>query len=406
MKRRRFLPVFFSRFYRLLFSWQIMGGGLTRAPGQVFSLLTLLSALRLYRKSSRPALLLTSVFGSLVVLTHPEAALQSVLAVAVLFLFYGRSWQAAHDSLKVAGMVVIFSAPWWVNILLRFGGSAFLASASAAGQNTIPLIGRLLFLFRLNITEEPFGALIASLGILGFFLSLARRDYLLPAWLLTTILIEPRSGIRFSTIPLSILGGNMLYEIFALLKRESQEGTRMKTLQETILSTPLQRIFFGYLFIAVVTGAFFTVTNLSTNLSVSRTELETIRWIHVNTPITARIATITQERPLFDPFTEWLPPLSKRNIVTSIFGYEWAQSDISFQNRVSAYNDLQQCANQDDTCLVSWMEQHGQVEYFVLKLGRFDEITELPLRVWLLNAPNFTQIYYENNIAIFKVNDE
>jgi uncharacterized membrane protein len=155
-------------FLPLAFSWQIMGGGLTRAPGQVFALLTMLAALRLYRDRSRRAIFGAGLFGALVVLTHPEAALQSVLAAGLLFLFYARSWQAVRDSLVAAGLVLVFSSPWWVTILSRFGTAPFLAVATAAVEDTVPFLARVLLLFRLDITNEPFTTIIACLGIFGF----------------------------------------------------------------------------------------------------------------------------------------------------------------------------------------------------------------------------------------------
>ncbi len=56
-------------------TWLIMGGGLTRSLGQLFLVLTLASAYALYtERSRRRHLVLTALFASLVVLTHPGSS--------------------------------------------------------------------------------------------------------------------------------------------------------------------------------------------------------------------------------------------------------------------------------------------------------------------------------------------
>jgi hypothetical protein len=392
-------------FLPLAFSWQIMGGGLTRAPGQVFALLTMLAALRLYRDRSRRAIFGAGLFGALVVLTHPEAALQSVLAVGLLFLFYARSWQAVRDSLVAAGLVLVFSSPWWVTVLSRFGVAPFLAVATAAVEDNVSLLYRLIFLFRINSPGESLAIFIACLGILGAFLSLARRQYFLPVWLLATIVLDHRSGIRFAMIPLAMLGGMMLDQIITLLKNENLAGSKIKSLQQAILGSSIQRLFFGYLFTAFIISSFFVTTNLKNSLAVSAPEQNAAEWIRLNLPESATIATITEAHPLADPFTEWLPTLTQRKIITSVFGYEWLNDSKSFRARLTAYRSLQNCAQEHPACLEDWMTGNGRVDYYVLRMGNADTPRNMPLYIWLLNDAKFEKMYEKNNIVIFLVTE-
>src|SRR5690606_16898130 len=72
-------------------SWYIMGGGITRTFGQLFLLLTLFSSYHLFTNPNKKYLILTILFGSGVILSHPEATFHTVGLVLVLWLFKGRN---------------------------------------------------------------------------------------------------------------------------------------------------------------------------------------------------------------------------------------------------------------------------------------------------------------------------
>jgi len=195
----------------------------------------------------------------------------------------------------------------------------------------------------------------------------------------------------------------MLYEFFVLLKKENSINDSIKNLQQAILGNPTRRIFFGYLFVVIISSSFFTLTNLRANLTVSQSEQNAATWIQSNTPASATIATITQGRPLADPLTEWLPALTKRKVVTNNFGYEWTTGDVSFQKRLTAYQNLQYCAHKDADCIKKWIKENDQIGYIVLRMGGSEGYSEMPLRIFLLESHDFSQVYYKDNISIFKI---
>jgi hypothetical protein len=204
-----------------------------------------------------------------------------------------------------------------------------------------------------------------------------------------------------------MLGGIMLYEIIALLQQRNLAEYKIKNLQQAIMGNIAQRLFFGYLFITLITSAFFITTNIKNTLTVSASEQNAAEWIRLNTPKSATIATITEAHPLADPFTEWLPALTQRKIVTSAFGYEWLNASKSFQNRLTVYRILQNCAQEPPACLEDWMAEHGRVGYLVLRLGNTSQTKDMPLRIWMMTThPDYTQIYYKENIAIFRINHD
>jgi hypothetical protein len=77
------------------FNRLIMGGGLTRAPGLLFSLLALCWIYRLYTEHSRRHVLLSAIFSVLVVLSHGVYAWFVIFSAGVMFAF------APHQSLTV-----------------------------------------------------------------------------------------------------------------------------------------------------------------------------------------------------------------------------------------------------------------------------------------------------------------
>src|SRR5512141_2792578 len=81
--------LFFALMPRAL-SWYVMGGGLTRSPGQLFMLLTLATVVRLYEENRRTDILLAGLFGGLAVMSHPEAAVHTLVSAVLLWLMLSR----------------------------------------------------------------------------------------------------------------------------------------------------------------------------------------------------------------------------------------------------------------------------------------------------------------------------
>src|SRR6185503_12196033 len=88
--------LFFALMPRAL-SWYVMGGGLTRSPGQFFMLLTLAFVTRLYKENRRGDIFRAGLFAGLTLMSHPEAALHMVASVIVLWLMLARSRKAFRN---------------------------------------------------------------------------------------------------------------------------------------------------------------------------------------------------------------------------------------------------------------------------------------------------------------------
>ncbi len=57
----------------------------------------------------------------------------------------------------------------------------------------------------MTFTEEPLTTLVAALGVVGLLACLARKDYLLPLWLVVPFLVEPRNAATVAVVPVAFM---------------------------------------------------------------------------------------------------------------------------------------------------------------------------------------------------------
>ncbi len=199
--------LFFALMPRAL-SWYVMGGGLTRSPGQLFMLLTLATVVRLYEENRSIDIFLAGLFGGLAVMSHPEAAVHTFVSALFLWIMLSRKRTGFINSILVGLIVLIVSAPWWLTVV-HYHGIDPLLKGAATGQKTLAVFHLLFFVF----TEEPYATVIAVLGLIGIAHRLLRRDYLLPLWMAIPFFVEGRSAAGPAAIPLAMLAAIGLVDV-------------------------------------------------------------------------------------------------------------------------------------------------------------------------------------------------
>ena len=190
-------------------TWLVMGGGVTRSLGQLFLILTALNFYAVLTQRGRRFLILTILCGSLAVLTHPEAALQTAAVCALIWVFRGRNREGTLNATIVVLGVAGASAIWWLPELVRLGTGPFM-SAARTGMHASAFLA---FPFLLTFTEEPMLAVVAALGLLGIAASIAKREVLLPVWVLLPFAVEPRAASTVAIIPLACMGAIAVHEL-------------------------------------------------------------------------------------------------------------------------------------------------------------------------------------------------
>ena len=180
-----------------LFSWYVMGGGLSRSFGLLFLLLACASTWALFTQRAPKYILWTALFGAGAILSHPETGLHTAAACALIWLFKGRNSHAIRDALLVALGVVILTCPWWGTVLFQDGFAPFQSALNTGGHNALFWLPWITF----DFAEERFATILTVVGLIGFAVQCARRDWFLPVWVLIPFVVEPRSATAIAAIP-------------------------------------------------------------------------------------------------------------------------------------------------------------------------------------------------------------
>jgi hypothetical protein len=331
------------------FSWMIVGGGLTRAMGFLFAVLALSQLYRMYTRPNRLYIATSAACVALTVLTHLEMTLFLALSAAVMFAFYGLNPSGIKRTAVVALAALVITAPWWLTLLSREGLDPWLNTGSSRG-----ILGEaaLRTLTRLNLTGQFFIDVLGLLALLGVIISVIRREFFLPCWLLAIALLMPWVFTRMASVPAALLIGYVLTAHLWPWMREGLPGMQLRAPPPAWLAPAF--------------GAVFVLSSLMSGIHANRNVLvslpdetrEVMAWAGANTAPTDSFVVITGRAWYHDHAAEWFPALAGRVSVATIQGTEWLGG---FGDQVERHDDLQRCIDKEAACLGSWesIEQTG-----------------------------------------------
>jgi len=156
------------------FTWIIMGGGVTRSIGILFHILFIIALRRFFRSWKLREALLVMVLLSLIILTHPSWALNTLFICIVLWLFWGKRKLDSTILFILIGIILI-TFPWWIWILKNHGLSPLISASQTGFQH--PLLSFLLIL-TFDFAEEPYLDLISVIALLGMIVTISKKNYL------------------------------------------------------------------------------------------------------------------------------------------------------------------------------------------------------------------------------------
>lgn len=374
--------LFFALMPRAL-SWFVMGGGLTRSPGQFFMLLTLATLVRLYEENRRRDVLLAGFLGGLAVMSHPEAAVHTFVSAVFLWLMLSRKRTTFISSILVGMIVLIVTAPWWVTVL-RYHGMQPLINGALTGKNVLAVFHLLFFVF----TEEPYATVIAILGLLGIGLSLARREYLLPLWMVIPFFVEGRSAPGPASIPLAMLAAIgftdvvlAAIQISAGKIRPAADGSGQAAGEHSEPISSIERNISLYLMLYLIFSAYQFGFQLS-SATLYSPDQEAMNWISQNTPTDARFLVLTGTTSVScDSVLEWFPALTDRQSVYTVQGTEWTQGE-NFTPYVRATYDVQECLLSSDAACFDSAINPSEYDYIYLsKILRVNNCRPVDFRI-------------------------
>lgn len=373
--------------------WLIMGGGITRATGMLFFSAFACKVYQAFHTGKTSAAIYAGIWGSLVLLSHPERALHAATTALLFWLWWGRSREGIAKAFLIGSITLTIGALWWLPLLTRHGWEVLLPASQSAAP-------RWLFwslLIQVNFTDETV-PLLGLLAIYGLWWSWKEGKQWLAWWLLVMMVTDPRSAPHLLPIPTGLLAALALAKgIFPMLVQPVRAW-------EEIFFRRSGQLFFGYLLILMLFNAQSTVLELQ-KFVLSQPDREALAWVAVHTPPQARFLALDwYPEPTMSPLLEWFPVLAQRTNITTLQGREWLAGEDHFKARYRADQELKNCLYQDISCLHQWSATYGErFDYIYLALQAPNgELRRSALGETLRQAPEYQLVYQTPQVLIFQ----
>lgn len=349
------------------FAWFVMGGGLTRAPGFLFALLTIYLTYLFYTRGRWGLAAGATLTGSLALASHLENGQFAAYSCALLFVVYGRQRRGVIGTAAIAVAVAALTAPWWATVVREHGWHPFLSAGQSFGYDK-----QFFAEFRtLRITNEQGLPVLGVLGLLGLAVSIAAGEFFLPCWVVLVYVISPRNPNTLVVTPFAMLVGvaveRLLVTGFRAVGRTGPGDPRATSVTPLRWRMPRQwaTIVLGGTLAALTGYAFLSARAMyrwSEWLAVVRPgERAAMRWVAAATPASSRFIVFNAPVQFWgdDGTADWFPALTGRPSVATAAGYEWVLGR-AFPRRVAAWDALHACRHGDVTCIEQWAARERQ----------------------------------------------
>lgn len=338
------------------YMWLIVGGGVTRALGLLLALLALHQGIMMLRRHRLVHVVGTAIFGGLTALAHPQAAVFLAVSVVTLLgfhMFRGRGSVAIGQTALAGAGAFLVASPWLAAVITAHGFSTLL-SAGRTGLD--PGIGASQLL-GLAFADSPVFDLFTALGVFGILVRIARRQWMIPSWLLLTIVLDPRAGMTYATVPLALSVVPILAEVLARVVPAHAAWASLESATPLVVlrARPASAILVVLLlFVALRTTSRSAVDQINPLHGLQPDHVTAMAWVHDHAPAEATFAVVTNRYWEGDYVSEWFPSLTGRTSVATVQGSEWS-GFTTFLQRLAMFQQLQDCATRTAGCLEEWV---------------------------------------------------
>jgi hypothetical protein len=347
------------------FLWLIMGGGLTRSLGMLFTMAALWQAHALYTRRDWRLVLTTALCAALAVLSHLGTAPFLVVSIGLVWLAYGRHRHGVLASITVGAMVLALTAPWWATVVASHGLAPFQAAQATGGSFLSGSDAR--WVVRLTVaklglgsTAEPLFPMILALGVIGVLRELSWGRLLLPAWWGIIFFADVRAPGTYASIPIAMLAGIAVTEVLLPVLRDWRPARVPASLTHAhswLTPTRWAAIVLVALAGYGTVGALLRTPSVRSELdaltSLEPADREAMAWVASSTPRDAGVLVVTGANWPTDRIAEWFPVLAARRSVATVQGSEWLPN-AEYERRYANYETLATCAARDVACVEQW----------------------------------------------------
>lgn len=311
-----------------VYQWTAKGGGLTRSPGFLFTVLALYFFLQYYKKDEKYYLALAALALGLVYMSHLEWALIAIASCFIFIVAFGtyKSKKHFYDILVLSLGSALVSLPWWGIVLYRFGIAPFISAWSVAEMNTSQLIGKFFAGSAFSVTILPNeDYFLPVLGVIGFASNLIyKKDLLFPVWFLILYIVAPKNSPISGLLPLVIMIAIGLRNLDRILYYLAIRIKIVSKNKPHLLSGKLPWLSISIIYLFVT--AFLSLQQLIDRpvlQAISRVDRAAMEYVERNSPKDSRFIVLTPADWYSADEAEWFPYLAKRQSLTTPQGLEW-----------------------------------------------------------------------------------
>lgn len=413
--REYHVAVMIYAFFLPGFIWSIMGGGLTRALGLTFALLSITFARKLYVTGETRYAIPCAIASTLTVLSHPNLTWFAVLSIGLLFLLEGLTQGRIIHSAFVVMLVVLFTAPWWATVLRNHG------------------IGPVIEAFSTESYEwDIWNCMLryAAFGGLGIIVCIRSRDISLPVWFFLLFLLDPRNAPTVAVVPLSMLFSIGFWRLihpswqrirkneFSADPEESRPDDAAELGPMSTRGFPtLRRVFDRVIVILAVFMVLGMGLDYWDNLkptspiqALDKRELEMMAWIEEEIPADRAFLILSADIWWNDKIAEWFPSLTGHRSLLTAQGHEWLSADL-FSGIWKSHTQVQGWVRGEDLAsILEWQSESGEKpEYLYYSTTRTNWVGEYRCcegtEELLLQSPALELVHREGETMLFKINE-
>ena len=212
------------------FRWFLMGGGVPRGLGLAFQILAWTACIKSMESDSinKRNVLTIALFTALAILSHPMAALWTVIGVST-FMFAKVNLKHLIGIFICAG---IMCSPWLILMVYHHGLTPYLNTFSATQTSVIQLFQIPIYL--------SYSQLSVGMAFIGLFLVMCTPFWRLSCLWLFGLVIDPRgAALHNGVVPVAFFVGKCASEMIEKLKLQRKGAVLAVLFALTSLSNEL-----------------------------------------------------------------------------------------------------------------------------------------------------------------------